>query len=99
MRQTSLTRLYEAHRESLSLVHVSGPIGARLSVAEERIWPADLVGHLNLIHPTRLQVLGADEAREVHRERVGERFRDGAAPSAARLRAGRDPVRGRAGAQ
>ena len=26
--QTSLTRLYEAHRESLSLVHVSGPIGA-----------------------------------------------------------------------
>ena len=41
MRQTSLTRLYEAHRDSLSLVHVSGPIGARLSVAEERIWPAD----------------------------------------------------------
>ena len=68
MRQTSLTRLYEAHRESLSLVHVSGPIGARLSVAEERIWPADLVGHLNLIHPTRLQVLGAAELAWAQRQ-------------------------------
>ena len=68
MRQTSLTRLYEAHRDSLSLVHVSGPIGARLSVAEERIWPADLVGHLNLIHPTRLQVLGAAELAWAQRQ-------------------------------
>lgn len=61
MRQTSLTRLYETHRDSLSLIHVSGPLEARLSVGEERIWPADLVGHLNLIHPTRLQVLGSAE--------------------------------------
>lgn len=53
---------------SLSLVHVSGPIGARLSVAEERIWPADLVGHLNLIHPTRLQVLGAAELAWAQRQ-------------------------------
>ncbi|GAB1461373.1 HPr(Ser) kinase/phosphatase [Thauera sp.] len=68
MRQTSLTRLYEAHRDSLSLVHVSGPLDARLSVAEERIWPADLVGHLNLIHPTRLQVLGAAELAWAQRQ-------------------------------
>ncbi|MER2553706.1 MAG: HPr(Ser) kinase/phosphatase [Thauera sp.] len=68
MRQTSLTRLYEAHRAGLSLVHVSGPLDVRLSVAEERIWPADLVGHLNLIHPGRLQVLGAAELAWAQRQ-------------------------------
>ena len=61
MRQTSVARLYEAHRDSLQLTHVSGRLDARISVADERIWPADLVGHLNLIHPSRLQVLGAAE--------------------------------------
>ena len=68
MRQTSLTRLYEAHRAGLSLVHVSGPLDVRLSVAEGRIWPADLVGHLNLIHPGRLQVLGAAELAWAQRQ-------------------------------
>ena len=68
MRQTSVARLYEAHRDSLSLSHVSGRLDARLSVGEERIWPADLVGHLNLIHPTRLQVLGAAELAWAQRQ-------------------------------
>jgi len=68
MRQTSVARLYEAHRDSLSLSHVSGRLDARLSVGEERIWPADLVGHLNLIHPTRLQVLGTAELAWAQRQ-------------------------------
>ncbi|QDF95657.1 HPr kinase/phosphorylase [Azoarcus sp. DD4] len=73
MRQTSVARLYEDQGQRLQLTHVSGPLDAVLSVAEERIWPADLVGHLNLIHPTRLQILGAAElewARRQSREKV-----------------------------
>ncbi len=68
MRQTSVARLYEAYRERLQLTHVSGRLDARLAVAEERIWPADLVGHLNLIHPSRLQILGAAELAWARRQ-------------------------------
>ncbi|WP_445954508.1 HPr(Ser) kinase/phosphatase [Thauera sp. SDU_THAU2] len=68
MRQTSVARLFEAERELLQLSHVSGRLDAVLAVAEERIWPADLVGHLNLIHPTRLQIVGAAELAWAQRQ-------------------------------
>ena len=68
MRQTSVARLYEAHRDSLNLSHVSGRLDARLAVGDEQIWPADLVGHLNLIHPTRLQILGTAELAWAQRQ-------------------------------
>ncbi|MDD3677361.1 MAG: HPr(Ser) kinase/phosphatase [Thauera propionica] len=68
MRQTSVARLFEAQRERLELTHVSGRLDATLAVAEERIWPADLVGHLNLIHPTRLQIMGAAELAWAQRQ-------------------------------
>ncbi|CAM5327260.1 HPr(Ser) kinase/phosphatase [Thauera mechernichensis] len=68
MRQTSVARLYEAHRDNLQLNHISGNLGASLAVAEDRMWPADLVGHLNLIHPTRLQVMGAAELEWARRQ-------------------------------
>ncbi|NMF98347.1 HPr(Ser) kinase/phosphatase [Aromatoleum toluolicum] len=73
MRQTSVARLYDLHREQLELTHVSGRLDRVISVNEERIWPADLVGHLNLIHPTRIQILGAAElswAQRHAREKV-----------------------------
>ena len=68
MRQTSVARLFEAERELLQLSHVSGRLDAVLAMAEERIWPADLVGHLNLIHPTRLQIVGAAELAWAQRQ-------------------------------
>ena len=73
MRQTSVARLYEDHRERLQLIHISGQLDARLAVVDEYIWPADLVGHLNLIHPARLQVLGNAEiawARRQSRDKI-----------------------------
>ncbi|NLF52789.1 MAG: HPr kinase/phosphorylase [Thauera phenolivorans] len=79
MQQTSLLRLYEIQRERLQLTHVSGSLEAMLSVPDERIWPADLVGHLNLIHPTRLQIIGAAElgwARRQSQEKVGHHLRE-----------------------
>jgi len=74
MRQTNVALLYEVQRERLALTHVSGQLDRTISVTEERIWPADLIGHLNLIHPARLQILGAAElawAQRQSREKIG----------------------------
>ena len=68
MRQTNVAQLYEALRERLALTHVSGQLDRTISVTEDRIWPADLVGHLNLIHPARLQILGAAELAWAQRQ-------------------------------
>ena len=73
MRQTSVAQLHEALHRRLALTHVCGRLEAVIRVSEERIWPADLVGHLNLIHPQRLQILGAAElawARRQSREKI-----------------------------
>lgn len=79
MRQTNVTLLYEAQRERLALTHVSGQLDRTISVTEDRIWPADLIGHLNLIHPARLQILGAAEltwAQRQSREKVGHHVKE-----------------------
>ncbi|AUM01202.1 HPr(Ser) kinase/phosphatase [Pseudothauera hydrothermalis] len=79
MRQTSVARLYEALGPRLALTHVCGALDAAIAVSEERIWPADLVGHLNLIHPQRLQILGAAElawARRQSREKIAHHLNE-----------------------
>ncbi|ATE61395.1 HPr(Ser) kinase/phosphatase [Thauera sinica] len=68
MRQISVAQLFEAQRERLQLSRVSGSLDAQLSVGDEAIWGADLVGHLNLIHPTRLQILGTAELAWAQRQ-------------------------------
>ena len=73
MRRTSVARLFDSHRDWLKLTHVCGRLDRDISVTEERIWPADLVGHLNLIHPDRLQIIGAAElswARRQSRDKI-----------------------------
>lgn len=77
MRQTSVAQLFEANRQRLQLSHLCGRLEAFISVTEERIWPADLVGHLNLIHPDRVQIIGGAElawARRSTREKVAHQF-------------------------
>ena len=61
MRQTSVRHLFEFFQESLGLMHVCGSLDRAIEVTGERIWPADLVGHLNIIHASRLQVIGQIE--------------------------------------
>lgn len=73
MRQTNVAQLFETQRAPLQLTHICGPLDRDIAVTESRIWPADLVGHLNLIHPERLQVIGAAElawARKQSREKI-----------------------------
>lgn len=62
MPQISVARLYEDNREKLGLAPVAG--GAALADTQIRSDLKDsaaLVGHLNLIHPNRIQVLGPHE--------------------------------------
>lgn len=73
MRRASVAQLFEVNRAALQLRHVAGRLDSWLTVVDNRSWPADLVGHLNLIHPTRLQVIGTAElawARQQRHERL-----------------------------
>ncbi|MDO9450720.1 MAG: HPr(Ser) kinase/phosphatase [Rugosibacter sp.] len=60
-RQLIVSQLFERNRERLQLTWVSGPLTRVISAKEEFVAPADLVGHLNLMHPERIQVIGAPE--------------------------------------
>ena len=79
MRQTTVARLFDDNLERLRLRHICGSLDTRIAVSEDRIWPADMVGHLNLIHPDRLQILGSSElswARRQTREKVIHHVRE-----------------------
>lgn len=79
MRRASVAQLFEANRTALQLRHVAGRLDSWLTVADSGVWPADLVGHLNLIHPGRLQVMGKAEfawVREQSRERLQRYLQD-----------------------
>ena len=61
MLQTSIARLYEDNAARLGLGWVTGRGGEALPVRRDSADTAALVGHLNLIHPNRIQVLGLRE--------------------------------------
>ena len=79
MRQTTVARLFDDNLERLRLRTSVAASIPRIAVSEDRIWPADMVGHLNLIHPDRLQILGSSElswARRQTREKVIHHVRE-----------------------
>lgn len=79
MRQTNVAQLFKTQRNTLQLTHLCGQLDRSIAVNEERIWPADLIGHLNLIHPERLQVIGAAElawARRQSREKIAHHLHE-----------------------
>ncbi len=63
MRQLSIAQLYEDHREKLDLTWLAAVATHRhIELKLSGNYGADVVGHLNLIHPERLQVFGQAEA-------------------------------------
>jgi len=62
MLQISVARLHEDNREKLGLAWLAGRPGGEAFIRRDTGDGAALVGHLNLIHPNRIQVLGSHEA-------------------------------------
>jgi HPr kinase/phosphorylase len=59
--------MFSAYSEELSLAWIAGRQGESREVAHSAAEPADLVGHLNLIHPNRIHVLGQPEIEFLQR--------------------------------
>lgn len=79
VRQLIVAQLFERNRARLQLNWICGTLNRAITISRDDISPADLVGHLNLIHPDRLQVLGSPEiswATKQTAERVGRHIRE-----------------------
>ncbi len=61
VRQLIVAQLFEKNRERLKLTWIGGTLNRPIAVNRDDVSPADLIGHLNLIHPDRVQVLGSPE--------------------------------------
>ena len=74
MKELSVAQLYEEHKDRLALNWV-GSVGCSRSIClvEKDAYGSDIVGHLNIIHPDRLQVVGAAEQKWALRTRAQRR--------------------------
>ncbi|HKO88745.1 MAG TPA: HPr(Ser) kinase/phosphatase [Burkholderiales bacterium] len=61
MLQTSVARLYESNKDKLTLTWLAGETGGEALILQDAKESGAFVGHLNLIHPNRIQVLGRHE--------------------------------------
>lgn len=59
--QLIVAQLFERNRERLQLTWVGGTLNRPIAVNRDDVSPADLIGHLNLIHSDRVQVMGSPE--------------------------------------
>jgi HPr kinase/phosphorylase len=73
MRPLIVAHLFERNRERLQFTRVCGDLQRTIAVTQDDVSPADLVGHLNLIHPDRIQVIGAPEFAWAARRQDGAR--------------------------
>src|SRR6266550_1691786 len=58
MLQINVAQLYDDNREKLGLAWIGGKAGGATRLWRDSTGVAALVGHLNLIHPNRIQMLG-----------------------------------------
>ena len=61
MLQVSVARLFEDNREALSLAWAAGEAGLTSLLQRDNADSSALAGHLNLLHPNRVQVFGPNE--------------------------------------
>ncbi len=62
VREITLLQLYEEQREKLLLSWlVAQDADRRIGLGESHSYGADVVGHLNVIHPMRIQLMGREE--------------------------------------
>ena len=75
MLQISVAQLYEDNRDKLGLAWIGGKAGGATLLRRDSTDVAALVGHLNLIHPNRVQVLGNHEIAHLASFEEAELFR------------------------
>ncbi|TRZ64128.1 MAG: HPr kinase/phosphorylase [Rhodocyclaceae bacterium] len=68
MPHLTVKQLLEFNRRRLHLEWICGSLNTSISVPQTDLSSADLVGHLNLIHPNRVQVLGTPEIDWANRQ-------------------------------
>ena len=61
MQLVSIARLFDDNREKLQLSWVAGTSRREDPINAEAHSPTDVVGYLNVFHPTRIQILGPEE--------------------------------------
>jgi HPr kinase/phosphorylase len=66
MRLVSIARLFDDNREKLQLSWVAGATRRDNPINADAHSPTDVVGYLNLFHPTRIQILGPEEMAHAH---------------------------------
>ncbi len=72
MRHISLAQLFEDNREKLLLSWLTGQTSdTRIELKVSNNYGADVVGHINIIHPERLQVMG--QAERDWTDRIGQK--------------------------
>jgi len=80
VRHISLVQLYKDNREKLMLSWLQGEDNdRRIEIKESNNYGADVVGHINIIHPERLQVMGKAEydwAFRIGERRFGQMLND-----------------------
>ena len=76
----SLNQLYEDNREKLLFNWVAGQrVDRRIEIKDSSNYGADVVGHVNIIHPERMQVMGRAEydwAMRIGERRFVHQFQD-----------------------
>lgn len=65
--ELTIQKIYADNRESMQLGWFAGFSGGDKQITGDATSSADQVGHLNLIHPGRIQVLGHQELNYYHR--------------------------------
>lgn len=70
----TIQTLADDNAEKLGLTWLAGRAGAERTLADDYLAPSDRVGHLNLIHPTRIQVFGHREMTYYQRFEVNRRL-------------------------
>lgn len=80
MREITLSELYEEQRDKLLLNWlVAQEVDRRIKLGEINNYGADVVGHLNFIHPERVQLMGVAEcdwATRISERRFNQMFED-----------------------
>ena len=71
--QLTIQQLYDDNREALELGWFAGFSGSERLISGDAASAADQVGHLNLIHPGRIQVFGHQEAEYYQKLRAQSR--------------------------